>query len=68
MAIEIGNVTRVEKAMRGTSSWGFSLRDSTARPARFATITYQTQSEAETAREQIRAAIVNAIDVSIGIG
>jgi hypothetical protein len=65
MAIEIGNVTRVEKAMRGTSSWGFSLRD-TARPARFATITYQTQSEAETAREQIRAATVNAIDVSIG--
>jgi hypothetical protein len=65
LAIEIGNAIRVEKAMRGTSNWGFSLRDSTARPARFATITYQTQSEAETVREQIRAATVNAIDVSI---
>lgn len=65
MAIKIGNIQPSQKGELGISGWCFTLQDSTAQPARFVTIVYRTQAEAEAAREKIRAATVNAIDVAI---
>jgi len=64
MGIEFGDVQNVS-TKSGESGWGFTLKDSTARPIRFMTITYRTQTAAKDAREKMLAATANAIDVSI---
>jgi hypothetical protein len=64
MRIEIGDVQHVTIA-GDIGGWGFTLKDSIARPARFATITYSTRDEAEAAREQILAATKDAIDLCV---
>ena len=45
--------------------WGFSLKDSTAQPARWCMIAYRTEAEAKTAREKIAAATADAIEIII---
>ena len=59
MAVKIGAVQMVR------SGWGFTLKDSTAQPARYLTLTYSTEAEANTARAQIEATTANAIDAKI---
>jgi hypothetical protein len=63
MAVEVGDV---QSTMSGdVLGWGFNIKDSTARPIRFITITYRTQTEANDACAKIRAATANAIDACI---
>jgi hypothetical protein len=64
MTIDIGDVQSIS-TRSGETGWGFALKDSTAQPLRFMTITYRTHSEAKAAREKILVAIANAIDVYI---
>jgi hypothetical protein len=64
MAIEIGTVQSIS-TRSGDYGWGFSLRDSTARPARWCTIAYQTEAKAKEARERIKAATAHAIEIII---
>ena len=49
MAIQIGNVQSVSTRSRDYG-WGFSLKDSTAQPARWCMIAYRTEAGAKAAR------------------
>ena len=64
MAIQIGNVQSVSTRSRDYG-WGFSLKDSTAQPARWCMIAYRTEAGAKAAREKIVAATADAIEIII---
>ncbi len=64
MTIDIGDVQSIS-TRSGETGWGFALKDTTARPLRFMTMTYRTQTEAKAAREKILAATANAIEAYI---